>query len=204
MDDELKKLARDAQKCRRCELYAQGTQTVFGRGSPTARLFFVGEQPGDQEDRQGIAFVGPAGKLLQEILDEVGIDSESLYITNAVKHFRWEPQGKRRIHLKPSARHVKACHVWLEAELENVQPQVIVCLGVTAGQSVLERPVTIRRDGFKMLFSPAGIPVFILPHPSAVLRQSDREKRLELRNDLARGIREAWEFSKTKSLLRPA
>lgn len=133
----LKALKGAAQGCRGCDLYKRATQVVFGAGPKRARVMFVGEQPGDQEDRQGEPFVGPAGALLDKALADAGIPRDQVYVTNAVKHFKWEPRGKRRIHKKPRASEVNACRPWLEAELRAVRPEIVVCLGATAAQSLL-------------------------------------------------------------------
>ncbi|HEX8967406.1 MAG TPA: UdgX family uracil-DNA binding protein, partial [Chloroflexota bacterium] len=131
------RLRSAAERCRACDLYQSATQTVFGEGPSRARLVLVGEQPGDSEDREGRPFVGPAGRILDEALQEVGIDRSNVYVTNAVKHFKWVARGKRRIHSKPNARELRACRAWLDAELEEVQPRVLVCLGATAAQALL-------------------------------------------------------------------
>src|SRR4051812_13285249 len=128
-----------AAGCRACDLWKIGTQTVFGEGGSKARVMLVGEQPGDQEDLQGRPFVGPSGKLLDKALEAAGIDRKEVYVTNAVKHFKWEPRGKRRIHKKPNSLQITACKPWLEAEIEAIQPEVIVCLGATAAQSVIAK-----------------------------------------------------------------
>ena len=150
----LKKLAEAVQGCTACELYKDTTQAVFGEGSNGAEVMFVGEQPGDQEDLKGRPFVGPAGKLLDQALDEAGIDRDQVYVTNVVKHFNFEPRGKRRIHKKPNAEHIAACRPWLEAEIEQVKPEVIVCLGATAARPERDRhgppvvdPASLRRRG---------------------------------------------------------
>src|SRR6185369_2547044 len=135
----LEELRIDAKDCQACDLWKRGTQTVFGGGRPDAKLMLVGEQPGDQEDREGKPFVGPAGKLLNAALAEAGIDRQKAYVTNAVKHFKWEPRGKRRIHQKPNAAEIAACRPWLDAEIAALQPKVIVCLGATAAQALLGR-----------------------------------------------------------------
>jgi uracil-DNA glycosylase len=132
----LKELAKQAKNCRNCDLWRNATQTVFGEGSPHAPIMLVGEQPGDQEDVQGKPFVGPAGKLLQATLKEAGIDPKQVYLTNVVKHFKWEPRGKRRIHKKPGASEIAACRPWLDAEIAALKPKVIVCLGATAAQTL--------------------------------------------------------------------
>ncbi len=148
---DLADLESAAHGCRGCELWEPATQVVFSSGDRSARLMLVGEQPGDQEDRQGEAFVGPAGKVLDEALEAAGIARESVYVTNAVKHFRHEQRGKRRIHQKPELRHVVACRPWLEAELEAVAPAVVVALGATAARSVLGRPVKIGETRGRLL-----------------------------------------------------
>lgn len=164
--DDLESAAHD---CRGCELWEPATQLVFSSGDRSARIVLVGEQPGDQEDRQGEPFVGPAGRVLDQALDEAGIDRRATYLTNAVKHFRFQHKGKRRIHEKPELRHLVACHPWLEAELEVVDPDVVVCLGATAGRSVLGRAVRIGAER-GVLVEGAGRPTVITSHPSAVLR----------------------------------
>ena len=170
--DDLAVLADAVQECRGCELWEDATQAVFSRGPSAARLVLVGEQPGDQEDLAGMPFVGPAGRVLVEALDVAGIDKAEVYVTNAVKHFRHTRRGKRRIHEKPSTAHVVACHPWLEAELEAVAPDVVVCLGATAGRTVLGRPVKIGEERGTVLepSTPGGPAVVITTHPSALLR----------------------------------
>jgi DNA polymerase len=132
----LKELAEAAKKCTACHLYKRATQTVFGEGPKNATMMLIGEQPGDYEDVAGKPFVGPAGKIMDRALEEAGIDRKHVYVTNAVKHFKWEPRGKRRIHQKPNSREIAACRPWLEAELRLVKPKLVVCLGATAGQTV--------------------------------------------------------------------
>jgi uracil-DNA glycosylase family protein len=165
-----------AAGCRACDLWARGTQTVFGAGAEGARMLFVGEQPGDEEDRRGAPFVGPAGKLLDRALAEAGIDRRAVYMTNAVKHFKWVPKGKRRIHSKPSGREIRACKPWLEAEIEAVRPDVVVCLGATAAQALLGASfkVTERRGE---LIDAEGRRIAATVHPSSVLRAQDDESR---------------------------
>jgi DNA polymerase len=187
-------LRKAAADCRACPLYRRATQTVFGAGRKNAWLMLVGEQPGDQEDRQGLPFVGPAGQLLDELLAEAKVDRDQVYVTNAVKHFKWTPSGKRRLHAKPSAREVAACHPWLEAEIEAVRPQAIVCLGATAAQSLLGRAFRVTTQRGK-IFAYSGAeaaerepaPRWIMGtyHPSAVLRAPDHERRLLMRAELA-------------------
>jgi uracil-DNA glycosylase family protein len=158
-----------AHECRGCELWQPATQVVFSSGSRAARIMLVGEQPGDQEDRAGEPFVGPAGRVLDEALTQAGIDRSAAYLTNAVKHFRFEERGKRRIHQKPDVRHVVACRPWLEAELEAVTPGVVVALGATAARAVLERTVKIGEVRGRVLADEA-VAVVVTTHPSAVLR----------------------------------
>ncbi len=173
----LRALGEAAQKCRGCDLYKHATQAVFGEGPKSARVMFVGEQPGDQEDLQGKPFVGPAGALLDKALADAGIPRNQTYVTNAVKHFKWEPRGKRRIHKKPRVSEFKACRPWLEAELRAVKPAVIVCLGATAAQSVMGPQFKLMQNRGKVLPSPLGQPVVATIHPSAVLRAPDSEGR---------------------------
>jgi DNA polymerase len=172
-------LSAAAHACRGCDLYKTATQVVFGAGPQTARVMFVGEQPGDQEDRQGEPFVGPAGALLDKALAEAGIPREQVYVTNAVKHFKWEPRGKRRIHKKPRVSEIKACRPWLEAELRAVKPVVVVCLGATAAQSVLGPRVRLMQQRGVVLPSSLAERVVATIHPSAVLRAPDAEGRAE-------------------------
>jgi uracil-DNA glycosylase len=169
-----------AAGCRGCDLWERATQTVFGAGDAGDRLVLVGEAPGDQEDRQGRPFVGPAGRLLDEALERAGIDPAAAYRTNAVKHFRWEERGKRRIHEKPSARHVRACQAWLRAELEVVQPRVLVLLGATAAQSLLGPAFSVTRD--RGLVEPGvdGFTTVATVHPSAILRARDEDRTRQL------------------------
>ena len=173
----LKVLGAAAHECRGCDLYKTATQVVFGAGPKSAQVMFVGEQPGDQEDRQGEPFVGPAGALLDKALADAGIARDQVYVTNAVKHFNWEPRGKRRIHKKPRASEVKACRPWLEAELRAVKPAVVVCLGATAGQSMLGASFKLMQQRGRLLSSPAAGRIVATIHPSAVLRAPDSEGR---------------------------
>jgi len=173
----VRKLAAAAQECRGCDLYKNATQAVFGAGPPSARVLFVGEQPGDQEDLQGAPFVGPAGALLDKALEDAHIARADVFVTNAVKHFSWEPRGKRRIHKKPRASEVKACRPWLEAELRAVKPSVIVCLGATAAQSVLGASFKLMQNRGQVLSSALAGKVVATIHPSAVLRAPDSEGR---------------------------
>ena len=173
----LKALQEAARTCRACPLWRTGTQTVFGEGPASARLLLVGEQPGDKEDEIGRPFVGPAGQLLEDALAEAGIDRAETFLTNAVKHFKWTPRGKRRIHQKPNATEVAACRPWVVAELEVVQPRVLVCLGATAAQSLLGRGVRVTRDRGRPLESSLAPVAFATVHPSSILRAPDAEAR---------------------------
>lgn len=178
---------RDAERCRRCDLWRGATQVVFGEGPVPARALFVGEQPGDIEDERGRPFVGPAGALLRRILEEVGLDEDDVYLTNAVKHFKWRPKGKRRIHDTPSWTEVRACDPWLRLELVHVRPEVVVCLGSTATAALLGRQARVTRLRGRALEVPdLDAAVVVTFHPSAVLRAGDarEERRAELVADL--------------------
>ncbi|MER3422896.1 MAG: uracil-DNA glycosylase [Nitrospiraceae bacterium] len=176
---DLSELKAAAASCRGCDLYKRATQTVFGEGSPHARIVFVGEQPGDQEDRAGRPFVGPAGKLLDQALAAVGISREEIYITNAVKHFKWEPQGKRRKGKQPSVGEITACKPWLIAELSLIRPKMIVCLGTVAIQSVFGRPIRLYEVRGTFLKTPLAPETFVTIHPSAILRIPNRDQQQE-------------------------
>jgi DNA polymerase len=171
----LPKLREAAAGCTACDLYKTGTQTVFGEGTKTAEVMFVGEQPGDQEDLQGRPFVGPAGKLLDRAMEEAGIDRSLAYVTNVVKHFKWVARGKRRIHQKPSWAEMTACRPWLDAEIAVVQPRVLVCLGATAAQALLGRQFRVTKQRGQLIDSPLAPNVLATIHPSAILRADDRE-----------------------------
>jgi uracil-DNA glycosylase len=175
----LTRLRKIAAGCRACDLYKRGTQTVFGEGSSDARVVFVGEQPGNDEDLAGRPFVGPAGKLLDRALAEAGIDRDTVYVTNVVKHFKWEPRGKRRIHAKPNASEIGACRPWLEAELAVLEPEVVVCLGATAAQALLGRQFRVSADRGTWIPSPLAPHVMATVHPSSVLRAPDDDARRE-------------------------
>src|SRR5689334_4244382 len=161
--------------CHGCDLWEHATQTVFGEGDEHARMMLVGEQPGDQEDLAGKPFVGPAGKLLDRALRAAGIDRSRVYVTNAVKHFRWTQRGKRRLHEKPNAQQVRACRPWLEAEIEVVRPRTIVLMGATAAQSVLGPAFRVSKDRGQVISSPLGVPALATVHPSSILRATDDE-----------------------------
>jgi len=173
----VEQLKEAAASCQACDLWREATQTVFGEGAEHARMMLVGEQPGDQEDLQGKPFVGPAGRLLERALDEAAIDRRRVYVTNAVKHFRWTRRGKRRLHEKPNAGQVRACRPWLEAEIEAVKPRIIVLLGATAAQSVMGPAFRVSKQRGEVLSSPFGIPVVATVHPSSILRATDDESR---------------------------
>jgi DNA polymerase len=173
----LERLREEARGCRACPLWQTGTQTVFGEGPEDAGLMLVGEQPGDQEDKEGRPFVGPAGRLLDRALEEAGIDRGAAYLTNAVKHFKWEARGTRRIHAKPTWSEVMACRPWLEAELEAVRPTVLVCLGATAAQSLLGKQFRVTKQRGEWVESDLAEWVTATIHPSAILRQRDDESR---------------------------
>jgi len=166
-----------AKICMGCDLYKVGTQTVFGEGSPRSQVMFVGEQPGDEEDTAGHPFVGPAGRLSNEALEEAGIDREEAYVTNVVKHFKWKPRGKRRIHEKPNAAEIRACEPWLAAELEVVKPRILVCLGATAAQAMLGKDFRVTKMRGQWLQSEMAEKVIATVHPSSILRAPDREHR---------------------------
>jgi uracil-DNA glycosylase family protein len=173
----------EARDCRACDLWKRATQTVFGEGTRRAELMLVGEQPGDQEDLAGRPFVGPAGKLLDRVLDAVGIDRSTVYVTNVVKHFKWEPRGKRRIHKKPNSSEISACRPWLDTEIQLVKPRAIVCLGATAAQSLLGKAFKVTTGRGKFVPSPLAPLVMATVHPSSLLRAPDEESR---RREMAR------------------
>ena len=174
------KTAREAsQECRGCDLWKIGTQTVFGEGPKGATLMLIGEQPGDAEDLSGRPFVGPAGQLLDRALADAGIDRAAVYVTNAVKHFKWEPRGKRRIHKKPRASEVGACRPWLDTEIALVKPRVIVCLGATAAQALLGSAFKVTQHRGKVVPSTLAARIMATVHPSSILRAPDEAARHE-------------------------
>jgi DNA polymerase len=175
----LPKLREAAAGCTACDLYKTGTQTVFGEGPRSAEAMFVGEQPGDQEDRVGRPFVGPAGRLFDEALDDAGIDRTQVYVTNVVKHFKWVDRGKRRIHQKPNWKEITACRPWLEGELAVVKPSVLVCLGATAGQALLGRQFRVTKERGRPLESDLAEHVLATIHPSAILRGDPEQREQE-------------------------
>ena len=195
---DLEDLREAAAVCKGCDLWKKGTQTVFGEGPRRADIMLVGEQPGDVEDEVGRPFVGPAGRILDRALEKAGLDRDQTYVTNAVKHFRWEEtRGKRRIHKKPSFRQVSACLPWLEAEIAIVRPRVIIALGATAAQAILGRSFRLTNHRGEILTSPYGPRVTATVHPSSILRApSDEERRLALRSFI-------HELSTVLTLLEP-
>jgi uracil-DNA glycosylase family protein len=186
--DSLDDIRKAAKACQDCPLWANATQTVFGAGDPHARVMLVGEQPGDEEDKKGLPFVGPAGRLLDRALEAAGVDREHLYVTNAVKHFKWQLRGKRRLHKTPAQREIDACHQWLDQEVKSITPHVIVALGATAAKALIgpQFKVSVQRGQF--VESPLAPYVFATFHPSALLRLKDEEEKeaafKQLVNDL--------------------
>jgi DNA polymerase len=172
-------LRQSATDCRACDLWKDATQTVFGEGPAAARIMLVGEQPGDQEDRAGHPFVGPAGQLLNRALEEAGIDRTEVYVTNVVKHFKWaaSERGKRRIHKKPTVIEIRACRSWLEDELRVVQPEILVCLGATAAQALLGKEFRVNRQRGQLIDSPLAARAMATVHPSSILRAPDDVSR---------------------------
>jgi len=173
----IRSVAQAAQGCRGCDLWSRATQTVFGEGPRTAKVLFVGEQPGDKEDLAGHPFVGPAGRLLDGALVAAGIDRKRVYVTNAVKHFKWRASGKRRLHERPNSAEIAACRFWLELELRLVNADVVVALGATAAQALLGRAFRVTRDRGKLVSSPLAKRVVATVHPSSILRAPDEESR---------------------------
>jgi len=188
----LPSLRTAAAGCRACPLWERGTQTVFGEGPQLAEVMLIGEQPGNEEDLSGRPFVGPAGRLLDRALAAAGIDRRSVYVTNAVKHFKWEPRGKRRIHQKPSAGEVRACKPWLEAEIQVVRPRAVVCLGATAAQALLGRTFRITEHRGQLIASALAPLVTATVHPSSILRAPDDAAR---RTELARLVDDLAELA---------
>src|SRR5918999_982862 len=170
-------VADASKECKACRLWERGTQTVFGEGSEGAELLMVGEQPGDKEDVEGRPFVGPAGKLLDRALEEAGIDRDKVYITNVVKHFKWTPKGKKRIHKKPAADEIAACRPWLSAEVQLVKPKIVVCLGATAAQALIGRTFRVTQSRGQFLPWDLAPTITATVHPSSILRAPDEESR---------------------------
>ena len=192
----LKSLRDAARSCRGCRLWMVGSQTVFGEGKAAAKIMLVGEQPGDAEDREGHPFVGPAGRLLDEALAEAGIDRSDVYVTNAVKHFKWErgEKSKRRIHKKPNAGEITACRPWLDQELALVKPEVVVCLGATAAQAMLGKSFRVTKSRGRKQTASYADAVFATVHPSAVLRAPDADARAEARRALVADLRKVAKY----------
>jgi DNA polymerase len=201
MPQTLKALREEARKCQACALWANATQTVFGAGSPQAKIMLVGEQPGDEEDRRGEPFVGPAGWLLDRALEAAGVDREQLYVTNAVKHFKWQLRGKRRLHKTPAQREIEACRTWRDEEIDTVRPQVIVALGASALSSLLRRRIGVAAARDTPLVHPSGARIVATYHPSAVLRAPDAQARSATFEALAYDLRNARALA---GLVRPA
>ena len=184
------KAAREAAaSCRACHLYENATQTVFGEGSPNAEIVLVGEQPGDEEDLTGRPFVGPAGRLLDRGLEQAGIDRKRAYVTNVVKHFKWQPRGKRRIHEKPNAAEIAACRPWLDTEIALVRPRAVVCLGATAAQALLGRGFRVTTQRGLFVDSPLAPLVTATIHPSSILRAPDDESRRDAMQGFVEDLR---------------
>jgi uracil-DNA glycosylase len=185
----LPKLRQAAEGCKACDLWKTGTQTVFGEGAKSAAIVFVGEQPGDKEDLAGKPFVGPAGRVFDEGLAAAGIDRRLAYVTNAVKHFKWEARGKRRIHQKPNAAELAACRPWLDAELEAVGPNVLVLMGATAAQALLGRQFRVTKDRGRPVDSDLAPHVLATVHPSSILRQRTDEERVAAMSDFVADLK---------------
>jgi DNA polymerase len=177
MAKSLHELRDEARSCQDCPLWANATQTVFGAGDPHARVMLVGEQPGDEEDKKGLPFVGPAGRLLDRALEAAGVERAHLYVTNAVKHFKWQLRGKRRLHKTPAQREIDACHQWLEGEIQAVRPHVIVALGATAAKALIGPQFKVSVDRGRFVESPLARYVFATFHPSALLRLREEEEK---------------------------
>jgi len=192
----LRSLREAARRCRGCRLWMIGTQTVFGEGPARARVMFVGEQPGDQEDREGHPFVGPAGRLMDAALEEAGIDRGDVYLTNAVKHFKWErgDKSKRRIHKKPNDGEIRACRPWLDRELALVRPDVVVCLGATAAQSLLGKAFRVTKHRGRKIAAPFAKAVFATVHPSSILRAPDSRSREQARRDFVADLKQVSRY----------
>lgn len=182
-------LRKASKSCKGCDLYKNATQTVFGEGLSKAKLIFVGEQPGDQEDQTGHPFVGRAGEILDKALDETGIDRREVYITNVVKHFKFIQRGKRRIHGKPNVREIEACEPWLEAEIDLLKPLIIVCLGATASRAFFGKPMAVTKNRSKFHESPYCKNTLITPHPSSILRKRDTKSRHLAYQDLIKDLK---------------
>jgi uracil-DNA glycosylase len=196
-------LRRAAKHCQGCDLYKNATHTVFGEGPRRARMILVGEVPGDEEDKQGKPFVGPAGRLLDDSLEDAGISREEVYVTNAVKHFRWEPRGTRRLHKKPTSRQIEACRPWLQAEILLIQPKVIVCLGATASQAILGRDFRITKQHGKFYHNDEGIWFTATYHPSAILRAPEKADRERMQTEFVEDLKRAAKLLATIKSRKP-
>jgi uracil-DNA glycosylase len=197
----IKNLRRQASSCKACDLWKTATQTVFGEGNAKATIMLVGEQPGDQEDRMGKPFVGPAGKLLDEALADAGIDRTRVYVTNVVKHFKWtsSERGRRRIHKKPRSSEIQACRPWLTAELTSVKPRVLVCLGATAAQSLLGKEFSVTRQHGKLVESDLALFAMATVHPSSILRAPDAESRRRQMREFVEDLKQVARLAKTRT-----
>jgi uracil-DNA glycosylase family protein len=194
----LPSLARAATSCEGCDLFRRATQTVFGLGPASAELMLIGEMPGDHEDVEGAPFVGPAGRLLDRALESAGIDRKTVYVTNAVKHFRWEERGVRRLHKKPTSGQVEACRPWLIGEIDAILPRLIVCLGATASQSLLGSSFRITKARGKLVERDQRVTVLATYHPSAILRAPKSDDRLRMEEIFTNDLRTAARFLRTK------
>ena len=198
-EQTLDSLRGEAASCRACPLWRNATQTVFGEGRPDAEIMFVGEQPGDKEDREGRPFVGPAGLLLDRALADAGVDRRRVYVTNAVKHFKFEPRGKRRLHKRPNASEIKICRRWLTGEIEAIGPRLIVALGATAAQGLAGRPIPVGVNRGTVLDLEGGLRVFITIHPSSLLRVDDEEDRRSRYAQFVSELRSVEQLAKTSA-----
>jgi uracil-DNA glycosylase len=201
---EIEELRRDAASCRACPLWKNATQTVFGEGPPEADILFVGEQPGDREDRAGRPFVGPAGLMFNKALEDAGIDRQRAYVTNAVKHFKFEPRGKLRLHKRPNLGEINVCKRWLLAEIEVLQPRLVVALGATAAQSLAGHPVAIGANRGLTLALAGGLSMFVTVHPSSLLRVPDERDKQEAYSQFVKDLRVAGELAAAKPQAAPA
>ncbi len=194
-------LREAAAKCRACDLWKTGTQTVFGEGPSGAKIMFVGEQPGDQEDLAGHPFVGPAGKLLDRALEEAGIQRKEVYVTNVVKHFKWvlSDRGKRRIHKKPNSLEIQACRAWIDAEMRVIRPEVLVCLGATAAQALLGRDFRVSAQRGRLVPSELAKHVVATVHPSSILRAPDEESRHAQMADFVRDLKQVRKLMSSRA-----
>lgn len=204
LGQSIEQLREESKGCRMCPLWEHATQTVFGEGPPTARLVMVGEQPGDKEDLAGEPFVGPAGRLLRTCMAEAGIDESEAYITNAVKHFKWEAKGARRIHKRPNYREVQACYPWLQAEIAAINPELVILLGSTAGQALLGKDYKVTEMRGKFYKLPSGLSIFPTIHPSALLRVFDHHEKEAAIKTFTEELRLAAEILAKAELKRSA